>query len=272
MVHSENFVAVVKSNGKILRENQGTVRLPFGSEYSILLKNLDSRKAVVTIEIDGKDVCDNHSLIIHPKTTSQLDGVVKNGEVTNRFKFIQKTEEISDYRGDRIDDGIIRIEVKFEARREEQPIQDHWYWNWPTDVVGTSQSKVTWQSTYYTYSSDGVVSDSRSIQSNYTNDGGIPCSADNDQSVCMDSCGDSMVPKEDEGITVKGSETHQKLRDGYINTVESQSTVITLKLKGTSNNQKISKPIFVKSKVKCSTCGRVSKSKASYCENCGTKL
>ena len=56
MVYQDKFVVSVKVNGKVLREHdKDHVYLPFGSEYSILLKNLESRKALVTINIDGKN-------------------------------------------------------------------------------------------------------------------------------------------------------------------------------------------------------------------------
>ncbi len=45
MMYKQNFVVVVKCNGKILREQDSdVVYLPFGAEYSILLKNKDSRR------------------------------------------------------------------------------------------------------------------------------------------------------------------------------------------------------------------------------------
>ena len=44
MVYNEKLVASVKCNGKVLREDKDTVYLPFGSEYSILLKNMNITK------------------------------------------------------------------------------------------------------------------------------------------------------------------------------------------------------------------------------------
>jgi hypothetical protein len=55
MVYKERFVAVIKHGGCILRDNGGIVTLPFGSEYTIFLRNLESRKVQVGVSIDGKD-------------------------------------------------------------------------------------------------------------------------------------------------------------------------------------------------------------------------
>ena len=56
MTYNNQFVAVVKVNGKILREINDVVTLPFGTEYSIMLKNLSPNDCVATIEIDGQNV------------------------------------------------------------------------------------------------------------------------------------------------------------------------------------------------------------------------
>jgi hypothetical protein len=39
MMYHKKFIAVIKNQGNILRDGGGLVRLPFGSTYSILLKN-----------------------------------------------------------------------------------------------------------------------------------------------------------------------------------------------------------------------------------------
>jgi hypothetical protein len=115
MVHRENFVVAIKNNGKILREIlSNTVYLPFGSEYSVLLKNLNSVSAVVDVDIDGVNAA--KGIIIRPNSNLELEGFLEGFAVRNRFKFIEKTQEISDYRGDRIDDGIVRVEYRFEKK------------------------------------------------------------------------------------------------------------------------------------------------------------
>jgi hypothetical protein len=117
MTYKKGFVAAIKTQKKILREKDGVVYLPFGSEYSILLKNLESRKVKVKIKIDGEDVIKN-GLVLRPEETIDLERFVKdNLSEGNRFKFVQKTEEIVKHRGDRIDDGIIRIEFAFEKKK-----------------------------------------------------------------------------------------------------------------------------------------------------------
>jgi len=127
-MYNNNFVAVIKSNGKILRENTNNViRLPFGSNYSILLKNLNTVEVVVDIEIDGENVLQGYNLIISPNSDFELSGKLKDLNKSNKFKFIHKTKQISNYRGDRVDDGVVRITYSFvkpPTRKINYPI---WY-------------------------------------------------------------------------------------------------------------------------------------------------
>ena len=264
MVYKNNFVAVVKCNGKILREqDKGEVQLNFGSEYSLLLKNLNSKTAKVNIDIDGKDVLNGNSLIVYPNTDLELLGIMSGSIVKNKFKFIEKTREISKYRGDRIDDGLIRIEVTFEKDKPTY-VRNDWYYSYPLQY----NNSPTYVGSNYTY--DAYVS------------GGIACS---NTSLVWESNKESIVPlantcvnqaynvDNSEGITVKGSETKQDfIQAGYYD-FEDNSEIIIIQLKGTnSKNQYIEKPITVKQKLKCETCGRISKSSSKFCSNCGTYL
>jgi len=114
MTYKDHFVVEVKYDGKILRVKDGAVYLPFGSEYTLLLKNLNSKKASVKVHIDGQDVLDYSSLIIGGNGQAELEGFLSGTTARNKFKFIHKTKEIQEHRGDKADDGIIRVEFAFE--------------------------------------------------------------------------------------------------------------------------------------------------------------
>ena len=94
MVYNEKFVVVVKCNGKILREIGDVVTLPFGSEYSILLKNLGTRTAVADISVDGKNIMDGSKVIVPVNQDVEIEGFVDGLRTTNKFKFIEKTDQI----------------------------------------------------------------------------------------------------------------------------------------------------------------------------------
>jgi hypothetical protein len=263
-MYNSGLVVVVKSNGKILREDKDLVFLPFNSEYSILLKNLDSRKALVNVSIDGQDVLDNKSLILDPNSKREIKGFLNGMSAKNRFKFIKKTEEISEYRGDRIDDGIIRVEYWFEKVIEKKQIITEYITSYPYP----SFPPVFYNSSGIYGSSEGnnLRSSTRSINVNST----ITKSLSNSE--INSSLSTNFQPQE-EGITVKGSEVFQQFSYGTIGSLEDNSKVIILKLIGTKQSGKIvQEPITIQTKKICPTCGRRSKSYAKHCSNCGTFL
>lgn len=277
MTYKDQFVAEIKVNGKILRIKDDTATLPFGSEYSILLKNLNSRRASVKISIDGQDALGYSSLILDANETTELQGFLSGNVVRNRFKFIQKTKQIQEHRGDKIDDGLIRIEFAFE--KEEPEIikktiihEDHIYhrreypyfhWNYNNWFNGDSTVK---------YGNSMSSNNTRGIcESSFNSSGEVKGMT---QSVNMVQTSDMCLglPEQDEGITVKGSECNQEFRYTVMGELE-QSKVIVIKLKGaTSTGAAVETPVTVQTKLECKICGTKSKSSFKFCPNCGSYL
>ena len=275
MTYKDQFVVEVKADGQILRVRDGAVYLPFGCEYSILLKNLNSKKASVKVSIDGEDVLDGNSLILESLVTHELQGFFRGTSVKNRFRFIQKTKEIQDHRGDKVDDGLVRVEFAYEKPRPEPAIakvieyvhehhhHDHYprftYYGgsgWSNMSSGEKMSKSSGDEPVAAYSSISsrscVVEDSLGIQSSNTINN---------------------APNVDEGITVKGNEMNKQYNYGMIGELE-PSSVIVISLRGMQNSPGvvIQDPITVKSKLTCSSCGLKSKSTFKFCPSCGTFL
>ena len=288
MTYQDKFVAEVKVSGRILRVKDGAVYLPFGSEYTLYLKNLNSRRASVNVSIDGEDVLDNHSLILDPNSSTELQGFLRGNVARNRFRFINKTKQIADHRGDKVDDGLIRIEFAYEKPQPEpwikktieevhhydyhhnEPIRWTYYntpdWNLSRGIKTGDQSKG--DQTIYTNSASPIVASA-------SGPSGMSPQSVSESNVTMDSLGvePQSLPNADEGITVKGSEVHQSFRYSSIGQVE-DSTVIIISLKGLTGetNKPIQEAVTVKTKVECPTCGSKSTSIAKYCANCGTFL
>ena len=109
-MYGNKLAAAIKVNGKILREFKDTVYIPFGSEYEILIKNLHTTRAVVNVYIDGNNVSPG-GLVINAGSDITLERSIENGNLTegNRFKFIERTSNIENHRGIKIEDGLIRI-------------------------------------------------------------------------------------------------------------------------------------------------------------------
>jgi hypothetical protein len=241
-MYNNDFIAVIKYKGKVLREfSDNSVRLPFGADYSILLKNKSVRKALVDIKVDGRDVLDGNSIIVGSDETTELKGFMKDSKVRNKFRFIKKTKEVSDFRGDFLEDGLVEIDYRFE-----KPINKGWVK--PTGYMGPEFGDLDYYGPLYrSFSQTGVT---------YTSGADIKVTSDINES----------------GITVPGMETYQDFVVGSIGELSETNHRIIIHLKGEVKRKKVKKPITVKSKLQCPTCGRRWKSSLKYCGNCSTYL
>jgi len=250
MMYNNKLVAVIKVNGKALRERGETVYIPFGSEYSISFKNLNSVEAVVDVTIDGENVLDDSRLVIRANGENSIEGFMRGSNVSHKFKFIEKTDEISDYRGDNISDGLIRISFQFVKPVD---LRSTWYSSITIDPYLQKYGNYTGNPdiTRAIYSSSVEIPSSHSINTS-TPDPNI---------------------NTDDGITVKGSESNQSFVTTSVGALESQEHVVVFQLKGVSiTGQVIHEPILVKTKIRCETCGKLSVPKHKFCGNCGTSI
>ena len=280
MVFKKNFIAVVKCDGRILREREdSTVYLPFGKEYELVLKNQESKKVEVKITIDGQDVLNGHSLVLDPNSESRLEGFLgTDGNVSHRFKFIQKTEQIIEHRGDKLGDGMIRIEFQYERDKPEIHTTIHHHETYQPFIPYIPPPSIPWRDDtifcdtglnepmIINYCQSGVSQGIQSSMFASTRSKGLsaPVPA---------SFSSPVIPNPDEGITVKGSHSNQKMQRAWIGALEENSHVIVINLKGTNDNETpVQRPLTVTTKLVCPTCGTANKSKYKFCTNCGTAL
>ena len=239
-MYESKLAAAIKVNGKVLREFKDTVHIPFGSEYTILLKNLNTTRAVVKVFIDGDDTVPG-GLVIDPGREVDLERWVKNGNLTegNRFKFIERTGSIEQHRGIGIEDGLIRVEFQFEQLR---PVYN-------TPWISASGSQI--------YPQGGIL---RNTTADWAGPAGsVTCSANYSA---------TSVSVNDVGITVPGSKSDQKFVTAYVGALESTKHSMVFKLFGGT----MPKPITVKHKPRCVTCGKQNKATSKFCQECGTAL
>jgi hypothetical protein len=303
-MYAEKLAVAIKSNGKILRETKDLVHLPFGSEFSVLVKNLNSRRVKFTLHIDGADALDGTEIIVNANSETELKRFIRNGNMDegNAFKFIERTSAIEDGpRGIKVDDGVVRIEFWFEQERQEIKIKDiyyekHYYRDYHPHIP-------TWYGPLYgTYNCVGSSNISGSIADNRINIRdvklkGATASSQTLNQVSQQNTSFSAVestfadtegtfadtsdtyttlaaniPVNDIGITVPGSKIEQKFNTVYGFKPETQSHTIVLRLVGVIGNIEVAAPVTVKSKQKCVTCGKVNKATSKFCSDCGTAL
>lgn len=301
-MYYNKLVASIKSNGAVLRDIDNTVKLKFGSEFSIYLKNLNTLRASIKIEIDGKDVLDGTSLILDAKEELNLERFIKNGnlEKGNRFKFIERNSKVEAARGIGAEDGLVRIEFQFErdyVKEYNETIKTktiehhhHHYDKWPTQVYwncvdpsyyGSGNIYTTTANDYscsLNANTDGYapVAAAAGPSASSAGGGGILRSrsmAKSAVNTMTSNASAASAPINNAGITAPGSVSTQTFTTVAPLSLQTETHVIVLKLLGeTETGKKIEKPVTVKSKNKCSVCNRVNKATAKFCGDCGAGL
>ena len=288
-MYSNKLVASLKANGKILREFKDTVYIPFGSEYSFLIKNLNTTRAVVNIFIDGDNIVEG-GLVLNAGQEVDLERAIRNNNLTegNRFKFIERTAAVEAHRGVKLEDGLVRIEFQFEVQRPPLNLNDTLFKQYPPGVRGMDQ----WGGKYSTTQAYGSTTN---INTSYNVNGALRgvdlsqnggavfasgasavdayCSAQGITSTIEVHDGAATMDWNDAGITVPGSKSDQKFQTTFMNALEAEKHTIVLKLLGeTPDNKPVVKAVTVKAKPKCVTCGHTNKATAKFCTECGTAL
>ncbi len=250
MMYNNKLVCCLKANGKILREFNDEVKIPFGSEYSILIKNLHNRRAQVRISIDGVDALGGRALIVNSNSEHELSRFVNDLNSGNSFKFIERTSGIEQHRGIKMDDGIIRITFQYERIQPKfRNIQSY---------------------------EDNIIFCADPLRSVYSKglNGSIQCStagmawSGNDQTRGV--AASNVI--NDVGITVPGSISNQKFNEVSGFDVEVEEHIMVLRLSGFVEGKEVIQPITVKTKPKCTICGKQNKATAKFCIECGTAL
>lgn len=280
-----NFVVAVKASGKVLREFDDTVYLPFGTEYSILLKNLFRKKVKVHVKIDGQDALDGKNLIIDPHDSIDLKRFIKNGNLDagNAFKFIEKTEKIEKYRGNRAEDGLITVEYEFETNWNDSKFQGSspiittypyrgFIQNYgkgsqvetlpsglEADCYKDNQIEILPTGLYDPIYEDYYIMDSATVYHSQTLSSVAPQT--------------NTVIKNSAGITAPGSIQKQKFTSAGMFIGDGIKHVATLQLKGLVQGQReVTKPVTVTRLKRCSMCGTNVRQVAKFCHECGASV
>lgn len=287
-MYSNQLAVAIKHNGKILRETKDMVHLPFGSEFSVLVKNLNSRRVKFSLSIDGTDVLGGQQIIVNANSETEIKRFIRNGNMNegNAFKFIERTQAIEDGpRGIKIEDGIVRVEFWFEypsptiaytSTYDTYYKRDYKSFYDTASVFGDIIGK--YGDTDGKFRSLSDVPKSKGIIGNISANAAIAqssntsCSVNSIKTAPRDSYSEKLADKNDAGITVPGSKVSQTFTPVYGFNSELQSHIIVLKLVGKTGNEEVVVPVTVKMKPTCITCGRLNKASSAFCSQCGTAL
>lgn len=266
MMYNQKLVASIKANGKILREFKDTVYIPFGSEYSILLKNLSTVRCIVNVFIDGDNIVPG-GLVLGAGQECDLERSIKNGNLTegNKLKFIERTSAVENGpRGIKLEDGLIRVEYQFE-KVYVRPATTIWDYN-----TGHWGKEEKWKFVHDTHYSPSILR-GMSISGQMIGSASSTVTAQSAEPNLMNVA--QAPSSNDVGITVPGSKSDQKFSTASWFATEAEKHSIVLKLLGeTPDNKPVAKAVTTKHKPKCTTCGKQNKAHAKFCTECGTSL
>jgi len=286
MTYKRNFVVAVKVGGKILRESGDEVQLPFGSEYSVLLKNLNSVRAMAQISIDG--TLAGPWYVLGPNSSVEIERFNNSGnnERGNKFKFIERTQAVEEHRGIKIEDGLVRVEFKKEKVWEPpKTVEHHTYhhheyhhipyypWRYIPAPQWPINPPLTWGNSSaqaQNLSHHSVKSTNVPTRSLGSVSGRASMSSNSGRLMAMNMMTTSL--SNEAGITVPGSESSQAFTSVWGFDTESQTEVLTLKLIGQNGPVAVETPVTVDLRAQCQTCGKRAKGSAKFCSRCGTSL
>lgn len=256
-MHKDNFVIAVKHNGKVLREINGReVKLPFDSEYSLLLKNNNYRRAVCSVKIDSVDVLGGRELIINGNSSLDLERFLANGNLNNgnRFKFV-KLEDGRVTDKDNPENGLVEIEF--------------WLEKFANNITWTT---TTWPNTqpysytpFYFSNTTEKLHSGIDIQYSSQNNVNVPSSITipTGQNISLNN--NNVVQSSlNVGATVEGSESQQKFSDIYFGQKDYPSTILKLWLR----NGDLA--VTTDDDLHCVKCGKKVKYEWTYCPKCAT--
>lgn len=291
-MYSNKFAACIMVDDEVVREvrkdGADNIYLPFGTDYQIRLKNLDHRRAVVSISIDGEDALDGSRLVVEGNSTTDLKGKLdsKTNNARNAFRFIEKTERVSEHRGDRVDDGLVRIEVQFEEEfpKIEQiiryvpqqpllPYPDPW-----NPLFPGSHRPTIWYGSGFTHTGSNVTGQTFQWSGDGINN--VQCNVNEHTMDMAEDVDLANIPEAtntintgNDGITVTGPIISQVFGTTHVHRLTAEKVVLVFRLVGKGSDAKpVVKPLLVKSKIDCHTCGMKCKSGTKFCNECGTCL
>lgn len=273
MMYKNNVAIAIKAGGKVLREQAGAVLIPFGSEYSVFVKNINSVRVKFRLNIDGADALSNREIIVEPKSSVEIERYIRNGNMNqgNKFKFIERTLAVESHRGAKVEDGLVSVEVFTEQPAPKITHEYHYEHHYPW-YSGPCWGSTILRSTGMRSGTGGMRSGAgfaSGIQAQVNN---TSMSTTNGETRAFAQNMAGIPAQNDAGITVDGGFSEQKFVDGGWFLCQPGSDVITLQLKGYDGAMPVRAAVTVKHKPSCSTCGKSNKANSKFCAQCGTSL
>lgn len=290
-MYRDSYVVALMVDGKIQKESDdGTVLIPFGSEYVLRLKNKLRKRAVADIWIDGKIAV--KGIVVDANETVDLERFVADGNLSEgkRFKLARLTDPKVEQPNDSENGSI---EVNFYPEKDApvvEKIVEHincnhhghgwlghcsWCCNnaycytchpgyWKTYTAGTATGG---------WSSSGNITLGDNLNKGILRSNNVTFSASVDSTAAQANVTSNLGSASDvvftnasnslgeSAATVEGSTSLQKFSSIYVDVDRSKPTTIRLTVKGTTKILEA-----------CPSCGYKRKKDVKFCPNDGTQL
>lgn len=241
MVYSNNCVLAVLVNGTPCNElANGSVPIPFNSEYTIRVRNKDKKRRVVAkVFVDGENVAEG-GIIVPPNSYVDLEGPV---DLHKRFKFVSlDSPDAVDFgkNGPNTDKSKGVIEARFHFEKEVKTTEEHHhhhYHDWPWWLPPTRPYQVPYRPVWR---GNGIVRTSgfkgssnigMSLDNNSLNDTLGFCEQDVTRAAACFNAVNACSTQLQDGCTVEGSYTNQSFNTMHLD-YEPEATVLKIFLQG----------------------------------------
>lgn len=245
-------VGIVDSDGVLVpKSDSNTVRIPFDSDYGILLKNTTGAPCAITIEVDGTSIIGEDRIELDANSKVIVDRFCVDGELTKgkKLKFVTKdSEEVQDPTSKSNGNVIVTF---IPAKRPVPVVRPRGVVHYAANdipVVKGLSSRFDGQGIQGSrgVSSDPIIGSSAAQSFSaclgdfaMSNDV-MDCSAsyNDDVDVFQDSewvktAGGIKIPKSDIGATVEGKESDQVFEQGKkLDLEEDNKFVVSFNLRG----------------------------------------
>lgn len=263
MMYSNNCVLAVLVNGTPCNElANGSVPIPFNSEYIIRVRNKDKKRRVVAkVFVDGENVAEG-GIIVNPNSYVDLEGPV---DLHKRFKFVSlDSPDAVDFgkNGPNPDKSKGLIEAHFHFEKEVKAAEQHHHhhyhdWPWwlpsrpyigpPTPYIPASP---TWRGGCFGRVKSSSSSRGTHLGNDSLNDSlgfseqeiSYSAHADGLRSNGFNSVNTCSVAPPQDGCTVEGSYTGQSFNTMSLD-YEPEATVLKIFLQGFELGVSLMKPV-----------------------------
>jgi len=241
-MYSQSFALAVLMDGKVVRENYGNVKVPFGSEYEVRAKNKYASPIALDLYIDGKLVNEAGHILVAANSFMDIAHWVEKSGTGRKLVFAKLNDNRVEQPGE-CENGIIEARFyKPQAKVEFVP---------NTIIIKESVWPYypTWPIIIHEHHHDYYPS--------WPNQPWITFTSDSCNVVCS-SVDSHLAAIEFNGATVKGEETSKIEYSKPSFDLEVEPVVLKLKIIGYEDKTK-------------TCCGKKQCKGEIYCSKCGKK-